>query len=194
MDMKMVVFILLLAFTESGSGQTSTNLMTQGNWSEPTNGIRGRLLFLGERRRWEDGTRLGAVYVELQNVGFEGAVNVYHDPKNSPLHCELRDSGGKTVAPTWGGSDGAPESSWVALRKGSTVRLDASLGPAFAPIGPNFIFTVGMDQMWVLPPATTNGLLLSGAFTVIPPKDESRQPRWEGTLRLPAVKIPAKPQ
>jgi hypothetical protein len=192
-NMKMMAFFLLLGFIQCGSGQTNTNLIATGDWSKSTNGIRGRLI-LTEHSKTKDGARIGALYVELQNVSVHEAVHVYYDPKNSPPHCELRDSAGKRVVPSWGGSDGAPEASWVALRKGSTVRLLASMGPAFAPVGPNFIFTVGMDQMWVIPPNATNVFFLSGLFAVTPPKDTTREPGWEGTLRLPAVRIPAKPR
>jgi hypothetical protein len=188
-----MAFLLLLASTQCSFGQTDTNLLAVGDWSEPTNGIRGRLL-VAERSRTKDGARIGAVYMELQNVSVHDAVRVYYDLKNSPPHCELRDSGGKRVVPSWGGSDGAPEASWVAVRKGSTARLLASLGPAFAPVGPNLIFTVGMDQMWVIPPNATNEFCLSGLFAVTPPKDTTQEPGWEGTLRLPAARIPVKPR
>ncbi len=186
--MKTVALFVLLTATVCGFGQTNTNLMAAGEWSQPTNGVSGRLLF-GERSTWKDGTRVGAVYLELRNASSEQAVYVYYNPKNSPLHCELKDSSGKDVAPSWGGSDWAPEASWVALRKDSTARLDASLGPAFAPTGPNFLFTVGMAQMWVLPVNATNDFFLSGVFTVNPRKGENREPRWEGTLSLPPVRI-----
>jgi hypothetical protein len=192
-DMKPVAFLLLLAFTQLGSGQTNTNLIATGDWSESTNGIRGRLV-LTEHSKTKDGARIGAVYLELQNVSADGKVRVYYDPLHSPPHCELRDSVGGRVAPSWGGSDGAPEATWVTLRKGSTERLLASMGPAFAPVGPNLIFTVGMDQMWVIPPSATNDFFLSGLFEVTRPKDAAREPGWEGTLRLPAVRIPAKPR
>jgi hypothetical protein len=193
MNMMMAAFFLVLAPTLCSFGETNTNLLATGDWSQPTNGVKGRLLF-AEHSRTKDGARIGAVHVELQNVSVYDAVPVYYDPRNSPLHCELRDSVGKRVVPTWGGSDGAPEASWVALRKGTAARLLASLGPAFAPVGPNLIFTVGMDQMWVIPPNATNDFFLSGFFAVTPPKDPSREPGWEGTLGLSAVRIPVKPR
>jgi hypothetical protein len=189
--MKAFLIPLILAAHTFGFGATETNFVAVGEWSKSTNGIRARLV-LTEHSKTKDGAHIGAVYVELENVSADDAVHVYYDPKNSPPKCELRDSVGKRVVPSWGGSDGAPEASWVTLRKGSTGRLLASMGPAFAPVGPNFIFTVGMDQMWVIPLTATNEFYLSGLFAVAPPKDTTREPRWEGTLGLPAVRIPVR--
>ena len=38
-----------------------------GEWSEPTNGLRGRLLF-AEGIKLQEGARLSLVYLELQNL------------------------------------------------------------------------------------------------------------------------------
>src|ERR1035438_5564519 len=114
MKMETLGFFLLLALTQCSSGQTNSNLIATGDWSKSTNGIRGRLI-LTEHSKTKDGARIGAVYLELQNVSGDGTVHVCYDPLRSPPHCELRDSGGKPVAPSWGGSDGAPEATWVTL-------------------------------------------------------------------------------
>ena len=67
-----------------------------GEWSEPTNGLRGRLLF-AEGIKLQEGARLGLVYLELQNLSSEDTLYVYYSVGKLPLKCELRDFDGNTV-------------------------------------------------------------------------------------------------
>jgi hypothetical protein len=160
-----------------------------GEWSQPTNNIRGRLLFV-EIPHSKDGERTGLVFLELQNLSWSQTAYVYYDALRAPPRCELRDSAGKIVAQAPSGRDAAPEPCWLTLPAHSTMRFLTGYGPAFGPAGPSLTFGVGMDQTWVLPVRGTNGYLLSGTFTGTVPKGEARDHSWRGTLRLPAVRIP----
>src|SRR5262245_14394412 len=75
-----------------------------GGWSEPTNNMRGRLLFI-EGAKLKDGARTAAIYLELQNLSGSETLYVYYDTLRAPPHCELRDSTGKIVEQTSSGRD-----------------------------------------------------------------------------------------
>jgi hypothetical protein len=162
-----------------------------GEWSRPTNNIRGRLLFV-EHAKLKDGARAGLVYLELQNLGGSGTIYIYYDAIKAPPRCELRDSTGRIVEQVASGRDAVPEACWLTLPMNSTLRFPTGYGPAFGPSGPSLMFGVGMNQTWVIPVSATNSYFLSGTFTPTSPKDEAREHNWQGTLKLPAVKIPVK--
>jgi hypothetical protein len=162
-----------------------------GEWSQPTNNLRGRLLF-AEYAKTKGGTRIGAVYLELQNLSLSETLSVYYDAKKSPLRCDLTDSAGISVKSVFGGRDFVPEACWVALPRDSTLRFSASFGPAFGPASSSLTFAVGIEQTWVIPLSATNDYSLLGTFTVASPKEETREHVWQGTLKLPAVRISVK--
>src|SRR3954451_21322810 len=66
-----------------------------GDWSEPADGLRGRLLVYQGRTLGDGKARETLVYVELQNVAESGERNVHFDPDG--LKCELLDAAGKAA-------------------------------------------------------------------------------------------------
>ena len=163
-----------------------------GGWSEPTNGLRGRLLFAEAPKADKYGLLIGEVYLELQNVSAGDTMYVYYVASISPLHCQLRDFDGKSVesGPS-PGSDGRPSPCWLALPYDSTLRFNTRVGPAFAPAHPCLFFCVGLEGgAWEILLTATNDYFLSGTFTISAPKNETRPRVWEGTLKLPPVRIP----
>jgi hypothetical protein len=166
-----------------------------GDWSETTNGLRGRLLF-AERspEKWEiqNNSRSGVVFLELQNIASADTLYVYYDEVRSPLHCELRDSVGNVI-PLGGvfvNSDLRPAPCWLALPNNSTLRFSTTV---FVNSPKNsLLISVGeaMDGgAWKIPLDSTNDYYLSGTFNPTPPENETRPHVWEGTLKLPPVKI-----
>ena len=86
-----------------------------GDWSEATNGLRGRLL-LAERKSEAEGVRWGLVYLELQNLSSGDTLYVYYDVSKTPLKCELRDAAGKIVESSSGpGSEFMPSACWLSF-------------------------------------------------------------------------------
>lgn len=164
-----------------------------GEWSEPVDGLRGRLLF-AENVKDENGVRIGNIYLELQNLSSGDNRYVYYDAKKSPIHCELNDSKSDGVK-VWPGnmSDGMPSACWLALPYDSSLRFDTRLGPAFTPSHPCLFICIGLEGgTWEIPLTATNDFYLSGTFTTTPPQNETRPHMWEGTLKLPPVKISVK--
>jgi hypothetical protein len=165
-----------------------------GEWSEPTNGLRGRLAF-GEGAI-QYGVRMGLVFLQLQNVPPGDTIFVYYNVKTSPLKCKLRDSAGKSVNSFPGpGSDWMPDPCWLALPTYSTLSFITG-SKSYRPNHPClFIVTSFVESAWALPISGTNDYYLSGMFTATFPSDAApptadKRPRvWAGTLKLPPVKI-----
>jgi hypothetical protein len=70
------------------------------------------------------------------------------------------------------------------------VRADMLLGPQSKPEGLE-VFVPG--GCWIIPPNSTSDFFLSATFT--PPKDHPSPLNyhvWQGTLKLPKMKIPVK--
>jgi hypothetical protein len=163
-----------------------------GAWSEATNELRGRLLF-AEGTPDKYGVRYGLVYLELQNLALGDNVYVYYDAKRSPLKCELHDSAGATVKNSLGsGADWRPSACWLALPNDSTLRFRTG----FSGSGPDhpclFIMSSFEGGKWEIPVTATNDYFLSGTFSTTSPTNEIQPSRWEGTLKLPPVRIPVK--
>src|SRR5215208_1263014 len=91
-----------------------------GGWSEPIDGLRGRLLVYHGRTLGDGKARETLVYVELQNVAETGERWLTFDPDT--LACELLDAAGKAVKPTpVAGGGGRPGKSVV------TIPFDSSI-------------------------------------------------------------------
>src|SRR4051794_40090659 len=82
---------------------TNAKAVAVGDWSEPVNGLRGRLV-VGEGRVLGNSTvRETVIYLELQNASDAAGdpLRVSFDP--GYLKCELRDAKDKLVPRTPGG-------------------------------------------------------------------------------------------
>jgi hypothetical protein len=186
-----ILFLLLLACRCCLAGSASSEPKAMGEWSEPTNGLRGRLVF-GENDKIV-GTRMGVIYLELQNVSLGDTMYVYYPAAKSPLRCELQDSAGKTVQRSgspYSGGISAP--CWLALPNDAPLRFRVTLGGFGIPQNGGLFIAGCIDDAWVIPASATDDYYLSATLNVTHPKDETRPRVWQGTLKLPPVKISAK--
>lgn len=182
-----ILFLLLLAcrFCFAGSPSESKAI---GEWSEQSNGLRGRLVF-GENEKI-GGTRMGVIYLELQNVSLGDTMYAYYPAAKSPLRCELQDSAGKTIQRSGSEYDGwIPDPCWLALPNDSTLRFRVSLGGFGIPQNGGLFVAGCIEDVWVIPASATNDYYLSAILNLSAPNNETRPRIWQGTLKLPPVKI-----
>jgi hypothetical protein len=184
--MKGAVFLIIL-MSRCCFAVTANDPLAAGEWSIPVKGLRGRLLF-GEDE--SNGTRRGVVYLELQNVSEVGNdIQVYYDVMRS-WHFELRDAAGKLPK-----SDGLSfrgfvlDPRWLSLPRDSILRFRLNLDGYGNPKYDGLVLGIPGTGM-AIPSSNKNDLFLSASFTVNPPKELGRVVIWEGTLKLPVVKIP----
>ena len=200
--MKTIALFLLLACLPCCFGQTDTNLIATGDWSESVTDsggatLRGRLLVYDERS--PNALNHARVYLELQHVhvsesAWDNPTEVYFEfAMRNDLNFEMRDKFDQSIPSVgvykWGP---VPDPYWVTLPYESTVRVraDTLLGPEAKPAGLEILVPGGC---WIIPPDATNDFYLSATFT--PPKDHPSPfdyHVWQGTLKLPKVKIPIK--
>jgi len=199
---KTTALFLLFACLPCCFGQTDTNLLATGDWSETVrdNGgdaLRGRLLVYDDFA--SNALNHARVYLELQHVhvsesAWDSPTEVYFEfGARNDLNFEMHDKLDKSIPRVgvveWGP---VPDPYWVSLPYESTVRVraDTLLGPESKPAGLEILVPGGC---WDIPPNATNDFFLSATLT--PPKDHPSALNyhvWQGTLKLPSVKIPAK--
>ncbi len=187
--MRTIIFYLSLFCSLSSFAGSASEQMVAGDWSQVTNGLRGRIL-LGEDAKSEHGMRRGIVYLELQNVLWGDALYVYYNATS--INFEMRDSNQKPVRNWISGSDSIPAPCWLTLPLDSTLRFRTG-SSAYEPDEPGLFITAGytIGADWFIPSGATNDYYLSGTFTSTAPTGESRPRVWQGTLKLPPLKIPA---
>jgi hypothetical protein len=200
---KLIPLLLLLAACDRCTGQSDTNLIAAGNWSEAIRdgncwaSLRGRLLVCCDEA--PNTNSHARVYLELQHVqstnGWNPPVAVFYAPDaDANLHCEMSDEAGRGIRAVGGINFHVLEApSWVTLPCDARLRLRAGFGRQLQPKPIGLMIDIGGD-VWVIPPHATNGFYLSGTFS--PQRvDHPNLPRsqvWQGTLTLPRVKITVK--
>lgn len=184
----------------------------EGEWSEPVNQLRGRLLFADVQN--SAGIRQGVVYLELQNFrrldldvyyvfvpaspdGQRGGDELPPEASVSSLHCEVLDKDGRKheLSGASGFRGNVPSTPrWLFLPRGATLRFPVSLTgyawPASTELG--FGIGIGRDRSWLIAKgAESDDYFLVGTLNIRPPANrEGRTSAWEGTLKLPAIKLP----
>lgn len=149
-------------------------------WSEPVNGLAGRLLV--EFEDLKPGLRHG-VYLELKNHSFDPIAV----PNQPLIHSELFDTSGKPIS-----TKGYPASGPIPIPQWAIVPRDAYIG-----------FRVDMQIVGV--PTREQGMVLlaiggknwevrAGAYElktalVFKKEDEGPQNQWVGELELPPVEV-----
>ncbi len=162
-----------------------------GDWSEPVNGLRGRLLIARGKLSVDGKTHESVVYLELHH--FADAVgnplNVYVDPK---VPNELFDPSGQQVPKVRGPGLGRGPATEV-LSRPVWIRLpyDCSMQVRLSPA--NFgradgLYIPFLDNEWLIPTSAKGEFALAVTFTSKAPGFDSRD-SWQGTLTLPKLKI-----
>jgi hypothetical protein len=197
-----IAIVFPLASFQCCLGQTDTNVIAVGGWSEPVSDpdgytLRARLLVYGK----EYFSRLNEwgharIYLELQHL----CPMVGRNPTEiyfwfDDLQFEMRDGLDKLIpydSVLLGSLVPAPY--WVTLPCNSTLRLRADPGLA-GDTKPDelSILVLNPTALWVIRPGATNDYYLSATFS--PPTNHPSALNyhvWQGTLKLPKVKLPVK--
>jgi hypothetical protein len=124
-----------------------------------------------------------------------GALEIYYDiGHRGVLNFEMRDGLDKPVPMYPIEIDClTPSPYWVTLPCDSTVRLPADWSDCGSPSQPDGLEILVVGGDWLIRPDATNDFFLSASFT--PPNDHPSTLKyhvWQGTLKLPKVKIPVK--
>lgn len=196
------VAALLLAACQSSFGQTDTNVIAIGEWSAPvtiTNGLwplRGRLLVYDAEKGNENGWPHGRIYLELQNVQPVGGppLEFYFDSGKTCLHFDLRDGHDQPAALEQGIYNGpVPDPFMITLPPEGTIRLRVDFESQSASKPDGLQLFISPTQYWTIRPGSATDYYLSAIFS--PPKKQPSSPKnyvWQGTLKLPPVKIPVR--
>src|SRR4029450_4838937 len=94
--MRALALVVLIAAGPTAAAAEKSPVAV-GDWSEPADGLRGRLLVSQGRTLGDGKARETLVYVELKNVAEAGERWLTFTP--DALACELFDAAGKAVKP-----------------------------------------------------------------------------------------------
>jgi len=213
--MRIAAIVLFIGIFHCAFGQTGTNALLAADWSAPVadkgQTLRGRL-WVGEGHYWSDPRRSAErywvhapVYLELEHVvtfGWDQPIQIYFDIF-SGLRFEMHDGSGKSIRPQ-GVLFGAilPEPYWVTLPCDATVRLRADVytaGNSTNMTDEEILVGDGGKgpAEWVIPRISTNDYFLSCTFSPLTNQPSFSRyhpsplsyPVWEGTLKLPSVRV-----
>jgi hypothetical protein len=201
MNMKTIVFFLLLASMPCCVGQTDTNLIATGEWSPIVSDncrhhLRGRLIVYDAEGMNKWGMwRTARVYVELQHVhlgGWDLPIEFDYDDMKC-LHFEMRDSSDRPIPQELlARALPVPPSFKGVLPCDSTLRFHAYSGGGFQS-KPEGLWICLSGGDWLIRPNATNSYFLSATFSPSTDLSTSRDVNlWRGTLTLPKVQIPVK--
>jgi hypothetical protein len=184
--MRALALVVLLA-TGPAAAAAEKHTVAVGDWSEPVDGLRGRLVVAQGRTLGDGNARESLVYVEFQNVAEAGERTLAFDPDR--LKCELLDANGNPVPKTapFGRSGGRPGKTLVTLPFDSTLRLRAN--PYGFGRADDLLVPLNADA-WLIKAGDTADYFLTGTFTV-PPVDRTGpgKPPWAGELKLPKARL-----
>lgn len=201
---KAIALFLLLASCRLCLGQTDSNVIAIGDWSDPVKDhdgytLRGRILVYDAEGQAPSGVwPHGRVYLELQHpfrTAWYRPIEVHYSAGFKPdLHFEMRDELNNPVLNMPAEIMGpVPHELRVTLPCDSTLRLRADVYNSGSQNKPEGLELRVPGGIWLIPPNATNDFYLSGTFS--PQGMDPSSPNyhvWQGTLKLPKVKIPAK--
>ena len=178
--------------------QPDAGVIGVGEWSEPVSDgdghtLQGRLVVCDDRS--PSASNHARVYLELQHVfkgGFSSILEVYYDLSGNALNLELRDGHDQPVPQTpvtLRGPSLPP--CWITLPCDAMVRLRGDLYHLSTNPKPDGLQVLLESGNWVIPTNAAGEFYLSGTFT--PAADHPSALHyhvWQGTLKLPKVKIP----
>ncbi|HSY42533.1 MAG TPA: hypothetical protein VK811_01395 [Candidatus Acidoferrum sp.] len=189
MQQKLVlVLALILSASLSGCSTRALKPMSAGDWSEIVHGLRGRLMVTEETAKF-NGTRMGVVYLELQNL--EDVLNpmeIYYDTAGTFQYDLMEESKHPIPQGLAEGSVMSPLPFWIILPNDSILRFRVSVNGYGIPKDAG-LFVGLMPGVYDIPPTPHGDYFLSASFSVNPPAGSDIH-AWRGVLKLPAAKIP----
>jgi hypothetical protein len=181
-------------------GQLDSNILSVGEWSAPVTDaiwpLRGRLLIYGpESEKEKQGTGL-RVYLDLQHVpvpyGNKLSMGVFTE-YSTAIFFEIRDGHGKPAEErVILASERPPHPFSATLPPDSTLRLRVPcMGARIERDG--LLIWGGGTRGWLIRSGDIHDYYLSGTLS-LPRTNQSDLDYhiWQGTLRLPKVRIPVK--
>ncbi len=183
----LIIFFCLLLV---GRSQAMPIDYEAGRWSEPVNGLRGRLL-IEPRPKVNDSTIIG-VALELMNVS-DHPIMILNSPEL--INTELFNGAGKPIEPRRDlPMDGlVPFPEWKSIPSGQSIKFAIESHSAGVPLGVIFIdlYAHGdVDRVWTPDPAVQGSeYYLRGTFQQGKDLKDSPPASWNGTINLPFVKI-----
>jgi hypothetical protein len=197
--MKTCALFLLLGSFQYCLGQTDTNLIATGDWSEivsdgPGYALRGRLIVYDAEGKNQWGIwGCARVYVELQHVldGVYGFPIEFDYDNMKCLRFELRDSSDRPIPQEAVARALPPPPSFKGILPcDSTLRFLACEGAGFNA-KPDGLWILVSGGDWLIRPNATNSYFLSASFSPSTNLAASKNNHlWRGTLKLPKVQIP----
>ncbi|MGH9819799.1 MAG: hypothetical protein ACRD43_06485, partial [Pyrinomonadaceae bacterium] len=168
------------------SASLKASIEETGAWSEQVRGLRGRLIVKEDKPF--HGTRMIAVYMELENVSDVGnQMEFYFDPISS-IESKLVDENGKEVEqPPTAADVATPAPFWLALPHDGTLKFRISVTGygVYDHSGTNVQMSSGN---WLIKPNDKGKYYLEATYTSTPPKADKRR-AWSDSLNLPKVLI-----
>ena len=178
------IFAALLALVCSANIRAA-NTRT-GEWSASVNGLRGRLS-VSEDKPFI-GTRMLAVYLELQNISDVGnPIELYFDPTSSVAGRVIDDAGKDLAQPPNAASIASPPPFWLSIPWDGSLRFHVSVYGygVYKDSGTQISMANGS---WLIKPGDKNKYFLEASFISKPPTGDKRR-AWVGELMLPKVEI-----
>ena len=180
-----VIFTLFAAAVFAGIAYSADEQV--GAWSAPVDGLRGRLI--AKEDKPFAGTRMIAVYLELENVSDVGnPMELYFDPTKTVISKVTGDDGNPPPeVPTAADIITGPPY-WLAIPPDGSMRFRVSISGygVFKNSGTNVQM---MSGNWVIKSDNKRKYYLQAKFVSKPPQNDKRR-AWSGELNLPRVLIP----
>ena len=177
-----ILFFLVLVSVNSFAGTEET-----GAWSEPVDGLRGRLI--AKEGSAFHGTKMVDIYLELENVSDVGnPMQFYFDPIKS-IESRCFDSNGKDLMqPPTAADVITPSAYWLSIPSDGKLKFKISVTGygVYDNSGSNVQM---MSGNWLIKPGDKGKYYLEAKLISHPP-ESSRIRAWSGELKFPKVLIP----
>ncbi len=201
-DMRVMALVLLVA-TGQVCLTAETNVIAvpkagappKDGWSEAVNGLRARLA-LGVRHT-QAGESIPEVYLEFHNVSDRGLLMEFDYIARKSVHFELKSVDGKPAPkPTMmAGGNRCHETMRVQLPMDGALRFPISCHSIVTGTKSSRLIQLDPDDaIWEIPATDSQTYFLSGILQVLKSTPEVQNAtwpnwRWDGTIKIPAVKI-----